>query len=278
MELERLDTKAFMRTKPAVFEDSFGLGEVFEALAFRQNLILSGAKGIGKSLSLLHFAATKGVPLITFDCSEDVRRSHLIGSFILRGNETPFVLGPIPTAFEIAREHGSAILLLEEINSLSPQAQKILNPVADFRRRVEVPEARKVFDLNGDKLWVVGTMNSACYGGVYELNEDLKSRFAILPLNYPTEEHERAILEGHLGAAAGKYATLIESALLLAKETRQRTFQYALSPRDLVQFLGAVGDLGLEQALWILSGKFEDADRLQYFERAKSIFDVTVKR
>ena len=99
----------------------------------RANMVLVGPKGIGKSLSVASYAAKVDSPVITFDCSEDVRRSHLLGMFVLRGNETPFVLGPLTTAFEIANETGRCILILEEINALSPQMQKVLNAPLDFR-------------------------------------------------------------------------------------------------------------------------------------------------
>ncbi len=124
-------------------------------------LIQVGPKGVGKSLSYAAYARKHEIPLITFDCSEDVRRSQLVGMFILRGTETPFVLGPLTTAFEVANEHGQCIVILEEVNALTPQMQKLLNGCCDFRRRIEVPECKRVFELKkGAKVWFTGTMNT----------------------------------------------------------------------------------------------------------------------
>lgn len=274
-QLERLAASDYVARKDLVYVDVARLHDLYKLVAFRGNHILVGPKGIGKSLSVQAFAAQENVPIITFDCSEDVRRSNLLGTFILRGEETPYVLGPITTAFEIANEKGKCILVLEEINALTPQMQKILNSATDFRQRVEVPEAKKVFKLNkGKKLWIVGTMNFSVYGGVYALNEDLKSRFRLLRMNYPGQKDEIQILKEVLGDAAKMLPTgTLGKLVLLAHETRQGAIEYALSTRDLQQIAEDAGFVGLQKALWISCGKFEGDDVDAYKRRVESIFD-----
>lgn len=259
--------------------DVYKLHSLYQGLAFRSNLVLVGPKGIGKTLSFQAYAALVKSPIITFDCSEDIRRPQLLGHHVLRGGETPFVLGPMTTAFEIANEVGQCILVLEEINALSPQMQKVLNGLADFRRRIEVPEAQKVFKLDeGAKLWFVGTMNTAVYGGVYALNEDLKSRFRLVALDYPTPGDEKTILDGVLDAELLKKLDpkLINQVLQLAIETRQKALEYALSTRDVQQILEDVVYIGLSRALRVLMGKFDGDDRDTIRERVKSIFGLKV--
>jgi len=149
------------------YTDTHQLHPLYDKIAFESNVILVGPSGIAKSLSILAWAHENEVPVVDFDCSEDVRRAHLYGHYIAEGDDTPFVLGPITTAIEVANEVGKCILSLEEVNALTPQMQKALNPVSDFRRKVELPEIGKVFELEGDaKLWVVGSMNTSVYGGV----------------------------------------------------------------------------------------------------------------
>lgn len=279
--IERLDTASFVRPKSLVtdYKDVGKLFDLYDKLAYTNGLMLVGPKGIGKSLSVAAYAAKTGVPQITFDCSEDVRRSTLLGSFVLRGGETPFVLGPITTAFEVANEFGSCILTLEEVNTLTPQCQKILNPLLDFRKRLEVPEAKRVFALNpGAKLWVVGTMNHSGYGGVYELNEDLKSRVNLLALNYPATSDEREILEAFDKANNMKITKAALNGLLtLAHETRQKGMEYALSTRDVCQVMTNAHALdSMEKALWLISGKYEGEDRNVFLERVFSIFGVKI--
>ncbi len=263
------------------FVDVFNLHSLYEGLAFNANLILVGPKGVGKTLSFQTFAAKVKSPIITFDCSEDVRRSHLIGHHVIRGGNTPFVLGPLTTAFEVANEVGSCILVLEEINGLSPQMQKVLNGTADFRKRLEVPECQQIFKLKeGAKLWFVGTMNTAVYGGVYALNEDLKSRFRLLALDYPSPSQEKEIIEGIVSPETLKKMGGMEVAarvVQLAMETRQKAMEYQLSPRDVQQIIEDIASVGMARAMRVLIGKFDGDDRTTMRERIHSAFAVRVK-
>jgi len=282
-QIERLPTDSYISSREYAYEDVFDLHKLFDALYGVTNLILVGPKGNGKSLSLAAWAAKERIPLVTVDCSEDLRTSKLLGSFTLRGNETPFVLGPITTAFEVANEYGRCILNFEEINALSPQAQKILNPVLDFRKRVEVPEAGKVFELaKGKTLWVTGSMNTAGYGGTHQLNEDLMSRVDLVQVTYPATADERRVVlaalpEGvrsKVQAPLGpQQQSMLDCMLTLARETRQeKGFDYALAPRDVVQALINYAHVGLGPALRLVLGKYEGDSLGTLQRRMQSIF------
>lgn len=276
MDIIRLSADDYRPPTDLTYVDTFGLHGLYDRIAFKANCILVGPKGIGKTLSVASWGGKRNYPVITFDCSEDVRRSHLIGTFILRGNDSPFVLGPLTTAYEIANEVGHCILNLEEVNALTPQMQKVLNAAADFRNKLEVPEAERVFKLrNGAKLWIVGTMNTAVYGGVYQLNEDLKSRFRMLPLDYPDQSALRTIVT-EAASELPDNAT-VTKVLTLAEESKQEAMEYRLSPRDIVQILEDISNVGLENGLWMSTGKFEDTDRDTYVARIASTFGLNLQ-
>jgi len=278
--IERLPTSSFVRDPKATeeYRDVNKLHPLFESIGYGNGVALVGPKGIGKSLAVASYAADKGIPLVTFDCSEDVRRAQLLGSYVIRGNETPFILGPIPTAIDIANETGVCVLVFEEVNTLTPQMQKVLNALCDFRRRVEIPEAKAIYALNpGARLLITGTMNSAGYGGVYDLNEDLKSRLNLVPLTYPTSAEESKILTAYQKRHDLKVTTAqLNGMLTLAHETRQQSMEYALSTRDLTQLAYNVDKIGIERSLWIMSGKFEGRDRETFNQRVKSVFGIAI--
>jgi nitric oxide reductase NorQ protein len=275
VQIERLSAEDFTPESGLVYLDVADLHGLYKKLEFTGNHILVGPKGVAKTLSVAAYAASIEAPIITFDCSEDVRRSQLIGMFVLRGDQTPFVLGPLTTAFEVANEVGRCILVLEEINALTPTMQKILNPATDFRKKIEVPEAQKVFRLkNGAKLWVVGTMNFSAYGGVYALNEDLKSRFRLITVGYPDPKDEKRVVEEIFGKKVEELDKLVDHTIRLAHETRQKALEYALSPRDVVQILEDILLVGEEKALRIAVGKFEGDDRTTVKKRIESIFGI----
>lgn len=138
---------------------------------------------------------------------------------------------------------------------------------------MEVPEAQKVFKLQpGKELWVTGTMNTAVYGGVYALNEDLKSRFRVISVDYPNPTSEKKILDAVLNGGVRK--EVVKQVMTLAHETRQASLDYALSPRDVVQLLEDIAALDLTRALRIVVGKFEGTDKATVRERITSIFKV----
>jgi uncharacterized tellurite resistance protein B-like protein len=274
--IERLSAADCAARQGLVYVDTRELHPLYDKLGFHANMILVGPKGIGKSLSVAAYCAKKNLPVITFDCSEDVRRSHLLGMFVPRGNEAPFVLGPLTTAFEVANEVGECVLIFEEINALTPQMQKVLNGTTDFRRSIDVPECKRVFRLDPKaKLWVVGTMNNTVYGGVYALNEDLKSRVRMLPLDYPKKDEERKIVSEVLhNSGIPSEKGVLDKLLTLAQESRQGAIEYALSTRDLVQVMEDIHRVGLTKALWIMSGKFEGPDRTTMLARIESTLGI----
>lgn len=282
VKIRRMPTEAFLSEKDETgFVDHDDMFEVFDAVAFYEDgsLILSGPKGIGKSLSFQSYAAMHGYPIVTYTCSETDRHSSLVGQFILQGNHTPFILGPLATAIEIANEAGHCILCLDEINALPPSSQKIINPLTDFHRSLNVPTVEQLFKLDdGAKLWVVGTMNSVVYGGVYSLNDDLTSRFNVLPLGYPSAEAEKKIIRSilpQLNTVQGRQ--WVDSVVRLGIETRQQAFEYALSPRDVIQILGNIFRVGsLEIPMMLAAGKFQLVDEVLFRKRVHSIFAINI--
>ena len=224
-------------------------------------LCFVGPKGTGKTLVIAHFASENNIPIIQYDCSENTRKGDLIGRYILRGDETAYQLGVLPSAIELANEVGQAILVLEELNALAPNMQKQLNQLLDWRRHVFADNG-KTYTLNkGAKLLVCATMNPSTYGGVFELNEDLISRWAQIWVQYPTKEEEKSIatingfdkrlLPAIVQKGAWKGNEVTEHAIRITEdqvwrlvyETRTKSgLSYAISPRDVVQFLTAYQD------------------------------------
>jgi len=193
-------------------------------------LLFVGPKGVGKTLSIAHFARVNNIPIIQYDCSEDSKRWDLIGRFVDVGT---YELGVMPLAIEVANKEGKCILVFEELNALSPNMQKTLNQLLDWRRHVYVPELNKVYRLEPNaKLLIAATMNPSTYGGVFELNEDLRSRFAEYHVSYPRTDVEQKVVSMYDGVPDD----LVQKLITLANESRAGTLSYVISPRDLTLF------------------------------------------
>lgn len=258
--------------------DIFRLHQLYEKISFGSNLLLKGPKGDGKSLSVFAYAAKKGIPLVVQECSEGTKETHLMGSQTLLGDRTVFVLGAIPTAIDVANECGECILLFEEINALTPQVQKSLNAIGDFRKACSMPAIKRTYRLEqGKKLWIVGTMNPSVYGGTYDLNEDLKSRFEELEVTYPEAGLEKGVLVSNCGNAVTD--DILNKVIRLGKETRTGQFAYKLSTRDLVSLVKTIARTDLAIAVQLIACKFEGEDRDNILKRIGSIFgDIGTKQ
>ena len=269
--ITRTPTQDLYVTEAPAYVDILKLHDIYKKIAFDSNLLLKGPKGDGKTLSIIAFACEHKVPLVIQECSEDTKAYSLMGSQSLIGNETVFVLGSLPTAIDVANEVGNCILLFEEMNALTPQVQKMLNAVTDFRKMVSMPHIERSYKLKkGAALWVVGTMNPSVYGGTYDLNEDLKSRFEEIEVTYPASEHEKQILKRVCGQAVDDH--MLDLLIRFAKETRQQATGYSLSTRDLVRLVNTVAKLGLDTALQMVVCKFEGDDRDTVMKRMASVF------
>lgn len=268
-----------MYTRAPPYVDVFNLIPLYQKVMFKKNLLIKGPKGDGKSLSMVSFACHTQTPLITVPCSEDTKKKDLIGTFFIRGDETPFMLGGMATAIDIANEYGRAIIAFEEVNALTPQTQKQLNEFLDFRRSVSIPQIGRTYRLRDDaNLWVVSMMNPSLYGGTYELNEDFRSRWVEVDLGYPTANQEMSVLEANIpipdGVPSELYREVLRNCVSIASQTRDKTvgLSYALSTRDVVNLAGLIFLLGPDEALQLLSHKFEGKDHELMAKRISSTF------
>jgi MoxR-like ATPase len=262
-----------------------GLEELLGKYLFKQNLVLKGPKGVGKTLSVQQVAAEVGAPLLRYDCHEETSVRDLVGKAWLDPSGIPvFVLGAITAAIEIANEEGACVLVLEEINTLPPAVQKLINAISDYRREIAIPSMARVFKLREKaQFWLLGTANPG-YSGTYQFNEDLRSRFQFIPVPYPKREVEMKILLGRFPEAdpTAREKRMAANLVTLAAETRSGEYSasigYALSPRDLVDVVDqVVMGLGWEDALKMLEGKFDGEGVMNFQARVQSACSINLR-
>ena len=114
--------------------------ELFET-AYREKVpvLLKGPTGAGKTRFVeymswrLHnrdgLGHEEGVPLITVACHEDLTASDLVGRYLLEGDETRWIDGPISRAVK-----NGAICYLDEIVEARKDTTVLIHPLTDYRR------------------------------------------------------------------------------------------------------------------------------------------------
>lgn len=274
VDIRRIGTEQLIARPFPGYKDT-GLKALLSKLAWGSPLILKGPKGAGKTLAIEQWAAEEGIPFLRKSCTAETSDRHLLGGYVLKSlDESFFSLGVLAAAIDVANEQGGCILVLEEINALNEEAQKVVNSIADYRREVDMSHVGQVFRLKGDaRVWIVGTMNPG-YGGTYELNEDFRSRFKFVHVDFMDERTEREILHSKFPTTPNaKEKQYVQKLMALAKETRSGKYGYALSTRDLEQAIEDYLRLGDQsKALKMLEGKFEGRHVPNFQARVRSVF------
>jgi MoxR-like ATPase len=148
LDVRRVDTHLLRARHKEGYQET-GLLKVLDTLAFGEHLILGGDKGAGKTINIEEWSHRKDIPFMRYGCTGESGDRQLLGGFVLKSiEETWFSLGVLPTAVDVANECGQCVLVLEEINALTDEAQKAVNSIADYRREVSMPNIGLVMQLN----------------------------------------------------------------------------------------------------------------------------------
>jgi hypothetical protein len=118
-------------------------------------VLLKGPTGCGKTRFVAAMAHHLGRPLITVACHEDLSASDLIGRYLIQGDETVWVDGPLTTAVR----HG-AILYLDEVVEARKDTMVVIHPLTDHRRVLPVDKLACVLKAPPEFMLVVSYLHT----------------------------------------------------------------------------------------------------------------------
>lgn len=168
--------------------------ELFErAWQARIPVLLKGPTGCGKTRFVSHMAHRLGRPLVTVACHEDLTASDLVGRYLLQGDETVWVDGPLTTAVR----HG-AILYLDEIVEARKDTMVVIHPLTDHRRALTIEKLGRVLQAPADFMLVV-SYNPGYQSVLKELKQSTRQRFVSLDFTYPPPETEVDVVANESG-------------------------------------------------------------------------------
>jgi nitric oxide reductase NorQ protein len=152
-------------------------------------VMLKGPTGCGKTRFVQYMAYKLGRPLITVACHEDLTASDLVGRYLLKGQETVWVDGPLT----LGVKHG-AIVYLDEIVEARKDTTVIIHPLSDDRRLLPIEKKGQVLEA-ADEFLLVISYNPGYQSVLKDLKQSTKQRFIAIEFDYPSPDIETAIVE-----------------------------------------------------------------------------------
>ncbi|PKP46930.1 MAG: AAA family ATPase, partial [Bacteroidetes bacterium HGW-Bacteroidetes-12] len=168
--------------------------EIFEhSFKNKLPLLLKGPTGTGKSRFVEFMAEKLGKKLYTVACHEETSSTDLIGRYIIKGNETVWIDGPMTKAIK-----EGAFLYLDEIAEARPDIIVALHSLTDHRRALFIDKTGETI-IADENFMLIATYNPGYQKGFKELKPSTRQRFISLSFNYPDNELEKSILIGETG-------------------------------------------------------------------------------
>ncbi len=162
---------------------------VFKA-AYRQglSLVLKGPTGCGKTRFVEAMAHDLGRPLITVACHDDLTTADLVGRYLLRGDETVWVDGPLTRA---VRE--GAICYLDEVVEARQDTTVVLHPLADYRRQLPIERLGVTLDA-APGFGLVVSYNPGYQSVLKDLKDSTRQRMVAIEFGFPQPDVEEGII------------------------------------------------------------------------------------
>lgn len=162
---------------------------VFKA-AYRQglSLVLKGPTGCGKTRFVEAMAHDLGRPLITVACHDDLTTADLVGRYLLKGDETVWVDGPLTRAVR-----DGAICYLDEVVEARQDTTVVLHPLADHRRQLPIERLGVTLDA-APGFGLVVSYNPGYQSVLKDLKDSTRQRMVAIEFGFPSPDVEQGIV------------------------------------------------------------------------------------
>ena len=223
--------------------------EVFEA-AYAQKIpvLLKGPTGCGKTRFVEYMAYKLGrplttvkprtkealtsaergsIPLVTVACHEDLSATDLVGRYLLEGESTRWIDGPLTRAVK-----SGAICYLDEIVEARKDTTVLIHPLTDHRRLLPVEKRGQVIEASGNFMLVI-SYNPGYQSALKDLKHSTRQRFIAIEFGYPTREAEKEIIE-HEGEVSPEVAWELAKLGEKVRNLREHGLEEGVSTRLLI--------------------------------------------
>ncbi len=181
-------TAAYQEKIPVILKGPTGCGKTrfVEYMAWRLGRPITTVRRDGKE-------DAQGKALVTIAAHEDLTASDLVGRFLLEGDETRWVDGPLTRAVKTG-----AICYLDEVVEARKDTTVLIHPLTDHRRLLPVEKRGQILEA-ADGFLLVISYNPGYQSALKDLKQSTRQRFVAMEFDYPPRESEARIVQEESG-------------------------------------------------------------------------------
>ena len=170
----------------------------------RLPVLLKGPTGCGKTRFVEYMAWRLKRPLVTLACHDDLTTADLVGRYLIVGNETVWVDGPLAAAVR-----AGALCYLDEIVEARKDTTVVIHPLADNRRMLAIDKRGELVAAPGEFMLVI-SYNPGYQSVLKEIKPSTRQRFVALEFDYPEAAVEAGIVAREGGVDADTARRLVK--------------------------------------------------------------------
>ncbi len=174
---------AYAQKIPVLFKGPTGCGKTrfIEYMAYKLSRPVSVIREVTG-------ANETGRPLVTVACHEDLTASDLVGRYLLEGDSTRWVDGPLTRAVKVG-----AICYLDEIVEARKDTTVLIHPLTDHRRILPIEKLGQIVEARDGFLLVI-SYNPGYQSALKDLKHSTRQRFMAVEFGYPPRDLEANII------------------------------------------------------------------------------------
>lgn len=206
----------------------------------RLPVLLRGPTGCGKTRFVEYMAQTLPASakidrrLITVACHEDLTGSDLVGRFLLHGDETRWVDGPLTQAVK-----QGAVLYLDEIVEARKDTIVLIHPLTDHRRILPIDKLGEILTAHPDFMLVI-SYNPAYQSVSKDLKQSTRQRFVTIDFDYAPIEQEAQVI-AHEGGVSADVALQLATLASKVRHLKASGLEEGVSTRLLIYAARLIG-------------------------------------
>ncbi|MEX1253114.1 MAG: CbbQ/NirQ/NorQ/GpvN family protein [Dehalococcoidia bacterium] len=189
---------AFRQKIPVLLKGPTGCGKTrfVEYMAWKLGRPMTIVKDVTGGSRQKDGESDQALPLITVACHEDLTASDLVGRYLLEGETTRWIDGPLTRAVK-----AGAICYLDEVVEARKDTTVLIHPLTDHRRVLPIEKRGQILEADDSFLLVI-SYNPGYQSALKDLKHSTRQRFISIEFGHPPRDVEARIIEHESGVDA----------------------------------------------------------------------------